>query len=45
MILKKFSQIMKIKSLKVLTQNKFLTNVPILFAQIKAGYNSKKIRD
>ena len=45
MILKTFSQIMKIKSLKVLTQKNFLTNVPILFAQIKAGYNSKKIRD
>ena len=32
------------KGLKILTQNKLLTRLPILFAQIKPGNNSYKIK-
>ena len=31
--------------LKILTQNKFLTRLSILLAQIKAGYNSNKFKN
>ena len=31
--------------LKILTQNKFLTRLSILLAQIKAGYNSNKLKN
>ena len=31
--------------LKILTQNNFLTRLSILLAQIKAGYNSNKLKN
>ena len=31
--------------LKILTPNKLLTRIPILFAQIKAGNNSDKLKN
>ena len=32
------------KGLKILTQNKLLTRIPILLIQIKAGNNSCKVK-
>ena len=31
--------------LKILTQNKLLTTLPILLAKVKAGNSSKKVKD
>ena len=33
------------KGLKILTPNKLLTRLPILLAQIKAGNNSKELKN
>ena len=33
------------KELKILTPNKLLTRLPILLAQIKAGDNSRKLKN
>ena len=38
-------EVKKGKGLKILTSNKLLTRLPILFAQIKAGNNSCKLKN
>ena len=37
-------EIKEVKWIKILTPNKLLTRLPVLFAQIKAGNNSYKIK-
>ena len=37
-------EIKEVKWIKILTSNKLLARLPVLFAQIKAGNNSYKIK-